>query len=208
MRPGQGAMPPQALTWIIIPIELSVVEKEVLPELAQKSLTGAPGLDYRVAVLGISGDKQEVLYASEAGFGGNAAATMDGALNLFGPPTRHGQMPPMPGMFAVSRSPGNERTLQTQAGERSVRFEPLFFASDDPGWQIVVQHKKGSLDAAVSGLRWRNLILGFGVLVVLAITMALVVITSQRARRLSLLQMEFLAGESHQLLTPLPALSL
>jgi len=207
MRPRQGAMPPQALTWIIIPIELSVVEKEVLPELAQKYLTGSPGLDYRVAVLRTSGDKQEVLYSSEAGFGANAATPMDGALNLFGPPTRHGQMPPMPGMFAVSRSPGNERTLQTQAGERSVRFEPLFFASDDPGWQIVVQHKKGSLDAAVSGLRWRNLIVSFGVLVVLAITMALVVITSQRARRLALLQMEFVAGVSHELRTPLAVIS-
>jgi len=209
VRPRQapGAMPPATLTWIIIPIELSVVEKEVLPELAQKYLTGSPGLDYRVAVLRTRSDKQEVLYSSEAGFGGNAAAPIDAALNLFGPPTRHGQMPPMPGMFAVLRSSGNERPSQTQAGERSGKFEPLFFASDDPSWQIVVQHKKGSLDAAVSGLRWRNLIVSFGVLVVLAITMALVVITSQRARRLALLQMEFVAGVSHELRTPLAVIS-
>src|SRR5260370_1004078 len=209
VRPRQapGAMPPATLTWIIIPIELSVVEKEIFPELAQKYLTGSPGLDYRVAVLRTRSDKQEVLYSSEAGFGGNAAAPIDAALNLFGPPMRHGQMPPMPGLFAVLRSSGNERRSQTQAGERSGKFEPLFFMSDDPSWQIVVQHKKGSLDAAVSALRWRNLIVSFGVLVVLAITMALGVITTPPARRPALLQIEFVAGVSHELRTPLAVIS-
>lgn len=91
------------------------------------------------------------------------------------------------------------------ANERQVRLEPLY--SSGTGWEIVVQHPSGSFEEAVNGLRWRNLSVSFSVLVVLAITMALVVINSQRARRLAMLQMDFVAGVSHELRTPLAVIS-
>src|SRR5262249_8276680 len=65
----------------------------------------------------------------------------------------------------------------------------------------------GSLDAAVLGLHRRNLMISFGVLVLLALTMALVVIASHRTRRLAALQMDFVAGVSHELRTPLAVIS-
>jgi signal transduction histidine kinase len=71
----------------------------------------------------------------------------------------------------------------------------------------VVKHPSGSVEAAVSGLRRHNLAVSFGVLVLLAVTMGLVVAASQRARRLAMLQMDFVAGVSHELRTPLAVIS-
>ncbi len=56
-------------------------------------------------------------------------------------------------------------------------------------------------------MRRRNLMASFGVLGVLAVTMGLILMASQRARRLARLQMDFVAGISHELRTPLAVIS-
>jgi signal transduction histidine kinase len=63
------------------------------------------------------------------------------------------------------------------------------------------------VEAAVGALRQRNLTMSFGVLVLLVVTMGMVVVASQRARRLARLQMDFVAGVSHELRTPLAVIS-
>jgi signal transduction histidine kinase len=70
-------------------------------------------------------------------------------------------------------------------------------------WYVNVQHHAGSLDAAVARARSRNLLVSFGVLLLLATSMGLVLMSSARARRLAAQQMEFVAGVSHELRTPL-----
>jgi two-component system sensor histidine kinase SenX3 len=70
-------------------------------------------------------------------------------------------------------------------------------------WYVNVQHHAGSLDAAVARARARNLLVSFGVLLLLAASMGLVLMSSARARRLAAQQMEFVAGVSHELRTPL-----
>jgi len=74
-------------------------------------------------------------------------------------------------------------------------------AAEEP-WQLLARHKGGSLEAVVATDRRRNLLLSFGVLLLLAVSMALIIVSSQRARRLARLQMEFVAGVSHELRTP------
>jgi len=66
-----------------------------------------------------------------------------------------------------------------------------------------VLHRAGSFDAAVSSARVRNLLVSFGVLLLLGASMGLVVVTTGRARRLAAQQLEFVAGVSHELRTPL-----
>jgi signal transduction histidine kinase len=70
-------------------------------------------------------------------------------------------------------------------------------------WYVNVQHPAGSLEAAVAQARTRNLLVSFGVLLLLGASMGLVLISSARARRLAAQQMEFVAGVSHELRTPL-----
>jgi len=70
-------------------------------------------------------------------------------------------------------------------------------------WQIALQHPAGSLEAAVSRARVRNLSLSFGVLAVLTAGVFLISINAQRAQRLAAQQMDFVATVSHELRTPL-----
>jgi signal transduction histidine kinase len=55
-------------------------------------------------------------------------------------------------------------------------------------------------------MRRRDQAIGFGVLVVLAINMAMLIVTSHRAQRLAQLQVDFVTAVSHELRTPLTAI--
>jgi signal transduction histidine kinase len=202
-----------AVTWVLVQLDRDALEKEIFPELAQKYFRGPSGFDYHVAVL--SGGKDGPLYSSDAGFAQTADSTHDAALNLFGPPFRRpasGQPGPGPEVFAFFRAADVARRPEGQ-DRRNLGFdrwlppEPLYFSGDAGTWELVVRHKRGSLEAAVASLRQRQLLLSFGVLLVLAVTMAMVLTASQRARRLATLQMSFVAGVSHELRTPLAVIS-
>jgi signal transduction histidine kinase len=202
------------VTWLIIQLSPSVLAKEIFPELAQKYFSTSAGMEYHLAVRGAGKDGQSVLYSSDSGFGENSSLPVDATLNLIGPPFgRNG--PPDAGIeFFASpmRAMQGDRTPQTDdrrggAPERLIRFEPFHYADSRGTWQITAKHKSGSVEAAVSGLRRRNLMASFCVLGVLAITMGLILMASQRARRLARLQMDFVAGISHELRTPLAVIS-
>lgn len=72
-----------------------------------------------------------------------------------------------------------------------------------PLWRVDVKHRAGSLEAVVASARRRNLFISSSVLLLLGASMALIVMSSGRARRLAAQQMEFVAGVSHELRTPL-----
>jgi signal transduction histidine kinase len=65
-----------------------------------------------------------------------------------------------------------------------------------------VQHASGSLETAVVSARRRNLGLSFGMLLLLSVSVALLAAASRRAHRLAEQQMEFVAGVTHELRTP------
>jgi two-component system, OmpR family, sensor histidine kinase SenX3 len=210
--PLGGAVSRADVTWLIIQLNPSVLQKEIFPELTQKFFGSASGMDYYVAVKAVGHDGERVIYSSAAGSAEEKERTPDAALNLVGPPFGHGG-PPEAGMefFGPARSHAN-RTQQGDeqhiAGlERLPRFDPFHYAENHGMWQVTATHKSGSVEAAVGALRRRNLMASFGVLGVLAITMGLIVAASQRARRLARLQMDFVAGVSHELRTPLAVIS-
>ncbi len=216
--PAEGDSPASSgVTWLIVQLNGSVLEKEIFPELAQKYFRGPAGLDYHVAVLAGSNGRERAIYSSESKFAEQGRPAFDAALNLFGPPFRRTEAA-VPGadpfaplgralVLSGARAAQNSDDRRASTGERLVRFEPLPHSREDGVWQIVVKHQRGSVEAAVNGLRRRHLIVSFGVLVLLAVTMALVIIASQRARRLAALQMNFVAGVSHELRTPLAVIS-
>ncbi|NOT59475.1 MAG: hypothetical protein HOP19_04530 [Acidobacteria bacterium] len=70
-------------------------------------------------------------------------------------------------------------------------------------WRLVAQHRAGSLEAVLHSERRQNLLIGFGLLSLLFGSVALLVVTTQRARNLAQRQLEFVAGVSHELRTPL-----
>ena len=73
-------------------------------------------------------------------------------------------------------------------------------------WRLVAIHRGGSLDAAVAGTRRRNLAVSFGILAVLAGSVAMLGVSARRAQRLARQQIDFVAAMSHELHTPLTAI--
>jgi len=93
------------------------------------------------------------------------------------------------------------------AGERggaaTTRTETRMTAGSTPLWKLVVTHPSGSLEAAVSSQRRRNLAISSSVLGLLGASMGLLVLATRRAQRLAKQQLEFVAAVSHELRTPL-----
>jgi signal transduction histidine kinase len=67
----------------------------------------------------------------------------------------------------------------------------------------VITHRSGSVDAAVAQARGKNLAISFGILLILAFSIVMIVVSTGRAQRLARQQMEFVSGVSHELRTPL-----
>ena len=198
---GDGSAP-VSLTWVIVRLNPNVLEKEVFPELTQRYFSASGGMDYRVAVTDGGAQEQHVLYSSSAGYRAASNQNSDAETDLFGPFFRRGggagpgprmdmPVPPdtlgahhpangsSPAQHGQGKAQGQPQTqAQGQPGdhhdamESMVRLEPFRFSADDGIWKVQVQHPLGSVDAAVGGLRRRNLMLSFGVLVLLAVTMA------------------------------------
>jgi signal transduction histidine kinase len=200
------------VTWLIIQLNPNVLKTEIFPELTQKLFGGPSGMDYYIAVKAVGNDGERVVYSSGTGQAEEKNRPPDAALNLIGPPFGHGGAADA-GMefFSATRRPGDHAQQSDEqhmaALERLPRFDPFHYAQSQGTWQLTATHKSGSVEAAVSALRRRNLMASFGVLGVLAITMGLIVVASQRARRLARLQMDFVAGVSHELRTPLAVIS-
>jgi signal transduction histidine kinase len=70
-----------------------------------------------------------------------------------------------------------------------------------------VQYKRDALEGELSRLRWRNVAVSFGVLLLLSAGLVLIMLTVARSERLSRQQMQFVAGISHEFRTPLAVLS-
>ena len=101
------------------------------------------------------------------------------------------------------RGDGRGRAFEQQRG-----FGSTVLVSDGAApWKIAVRHPAGSVAAAVQSLRWRNLAVSFAILLVLGGSMVIIVRNTQRAQRLAELQMEFVAGVSHEVRTPLAVIS-
>ena len=72
----------------------------------------------------------------------------------------------------------------------------------DGRWILMAKHRAGSLEAAVSAVRWRNLMISSGVLMLLTLAVGLILVSARRAQALARQQMEFVAAVSHELRTP------
>ena len=163
--------------FLILEFSPDFLQQQYVPELVVRHF-GEPGLtNFGVAVRTVK-VPYRTIYASN----GNSAASgsaPDAAVNLF----------------------------ESVAEEARRRGHAPLQVSTDEQWQLVVQDPAGSVDVGVAQWRRRNLAISFGLLAVLAGAMALLFSVSRRAERLAKLQMEFVAGVSHELCTPLAVIN-
>jgi signal transduction histidine kinase len=164
--------------FLILEFNKEFVDQQYLPELMVRHF-GEPALTtFGVAVRSIKAPFRTI-YASNA-TAAAASSAPDAAVNLFD-------------------------SVAEEARRRG--HAPLQAAISSEQWQLVVQDPAGSVDVGVAQWRRRNLAISFGLLAVLAGTMVLLFSVSRRAERLAKLQMEFVAGVSHELCTPLAVIN-
>ena len=195
---------PLAGTHLLVRFDPRTIDQEILPALTQKYFTVPRGNEYVVAVREAQ-DPKRLLYVSDPNF--PASSLRDGDLQV--------------GMFGLRpfdelRSLSNEHgvTMHPRHPERHPespwpRMGVPAFEGHHRGygaWRLVLKHRDGTLEEAVTAIRRRNLALSLGILALLGITAGLMFVTAQRAQRLARQQIEFVAGVTHELHTPLTAI--
>jgi len=191
----------RVVDWIVVALNGKDVQDHILPDLAQRYFRGTEGLDYQVAV--VAGSKPaHPIYSSDQGFGEQEVADADGTMDIFGRLQDQALGSPIHIFHTPSQNSG-------PAASVGITWFPLVREiAEDQDWRLVVRHRRGgALGAFVADSRRRDLAIGFGVLFLLVISMAILIITSTRAQRLAKLQMDFVTAVSHELRTPLTVIS-
>jgi signal transduction histidine kinase len=164
--------------FLILEFNEEFLEQQYVPELVVRHF-GEPGLtSFGVAVRTIKAPNRTI-YTTNAN-SGVSNSPPDAAVNLF-------------------------ESVAEEARRRG--HAPLQAGIGSEQWQLVVQDPAGSVDVGVAQWRHRNLAISFGLLAILAGTMVLLFSVARRAERLAKLQMEFVAGVSHELCTPLAVIN-
>jgi signal transduction histidine kinase len=186
----------------VLQLDARYMQDELLPALARRYFIHQEGDSYRVAVVSVS-DPSRVLYRSDRDAPTDPAAA-DASTVFFS--TRGG-----PRLF-FGRGGGGRGGAGVRLGAQrddvdgarvAAAREPAPPREEDRGrWRLIVQHASGSLETAVASVRRRNLGLSFGILLLLSVSVALLAAASRRAHRLADQQMEFIAGVTHELRTP------
>jgi signal transduction histidine kinase len=190
-----------AVDWLVVVLDFGVIQKRILPELANRYFGGPDGLEDKLAVVAI-GNEPRVIYSSDSTLNINDVNSFDSVMNIFGSLSDNVQ-----GEFwqAVKRT----RNLQDQDWRifsASVWFPVMQYASRDKPWVLLLQHRTGPVAKIARSVLYRDLVIGGVVLSLLAVNMGLVVFSSHRAQKLAQVQMEFVASVSHELRTPLAAI--
>lgn len=212
---NRGGCPPDCSPagFMIVELNRDVFLKRFLAELDQRYFGGQDGPLYDVAIVD-GGSPPQFIYASTSHPSPELVSSPDESLHLFAPrrprgfeawpgisrspgsPDRRGMIPP------PFPPPGAARDGNLSPRGRGFFATPLLADASASGWRLVVRHAGGSLGEAAA-LYWRrDLLLGFGVLLVLAASMTLVLVWTRRIQRLAKMQMDFVAGMSHELRTP------
>jgi signal transduction histidine kinase len=196
--PRPGPFDRREVGWLIFDLNLAYLRDVLLPEVLQRDLGTASGLDYQVAVIA-KADPPSVIYQSDPGQSQDVEANADASISLFDPQNNLGFRRAGP---QGRRGPGPEQGPGPKRGGRGPGpgAGPV---SDSGRWRMFVRHRAGSLEAVVAQSRLRNLAVTGGVLLLILATGAALIRYTRRAQKLADLQMDFVAGVSHELRTPL-----
>ncbi|MBX7221293.1 MAG: hypothetical protein K1Y36_15195 [Blastocatellia bacterium] len=206
---GRGLEFTQAFGYTVVTLNQDCIKRELIPTLAKRTLNLNNDTGYQMTVVSRK-NAQDLIYQShpQARF---TSATGDASYHIFSVQftkfsnlLRETQL--LSRNFTQSGTgpepPVSVSLLKQATGETFVGAMPPI--NDENGrWDVVLKHSAGSLEAMVQRTRRRNLFLSFGVLTVLAVSLAVTLVATKRAQHLAEQQMAFVAGVSHELRTPL-----
>lgn len=209
------AMSP-ATRFTIATLDTAFLKDDLVPSLWKKYFPPSEQVHYSMAVVRAADGRP--LLASE---GTDAAETerhadittplvrlRPGEFNRFFVEARQldaAARPPEAGAGGLAPAPHSRITLSVVTRQGKPGNERVFAMRrvSEPAWTLFIRHRAGSLEAAAGRARRWNLGMSFGMLMLLAASLGLVVASARRSERLARQQMEFVAGVSHELRTPL-----
>ncbi|MCB1024173.1 MAG: HAMP domain-containing histidine kinase [Acidobacteria bacterium] len=215
---------PIGLGYLIIVLDKAQIRDKILANLAAKYFSGGEDGSYNVSIVN---SKNENIFESGGKLVGSPDATArildlkPNDLAFFPEKTgnsiiesqiREGKN----GNIIVSETYRNETSVGKQTEESlDVSLKPLdprkpriaIFKGDSGGtegaWRLDVQHSSGSIGNFIAAARVRNLLISFGILALLAVSMLLIFVASQRVKRLAQRQVDFVSSVTHEFRTPL-----
>ena len=178
-------------------LDMPLLRRALLPELVRRHLDGLQRDDFRFAIVAGPG-RRDVVYASP----GFDPAVLARAPDMMIPLDFLAEDAGRGGRGGGGRG-ADDRWTRPRGGGIGPPHGP---ARDR--WWLVAQHRAGSLSAAVAHLRTRNLAVSFGILLLMAVAVGMIVVNARKAERLGRQQLEFVAGVSHEMRTPVAAIDL
>ncbi len=224
-RPGE---PPFFRGLMIVRLDLETIRDVILPELSRRHLHGGgrEPVEYEASVFALR--DQRIIFrrgaspeeASSPPRGADGPIPDgDAAAGLFGllPPDKLGALELEAGLGVAPQARDPDRGSELEApGDRPrgrrfrdghlQRLYRFVSAEENARWRLVASHPAGSLDAAASRAHRRNLVMSFGILLLLGASLLLMLVSTRRIQALARQQLEFVAGVTHELLTPLAAM--
>ena len=215
---------PKKFGFLIILLDRKIIEDNIFPDLTKKYFSQNESADYRLAVI----DKK-----NQAVFQTGEVAAADASVKLFNlSPDKFTFFANREIMPRTSGEPKKKVVLsqiktKTATGissdKREEQIDVKIFSSDkNPAetkprinilegqisdtngvWTLNVQHTAGSLEQFITNTRNKNLGISFGILSLLAVSIILIFISSQRARTFAQRQVDFVSSVSHEFRTPL-----
>ncbi len=179
-RPTRDLEDYKSISWIVAKLRANVIIDELIPVLANQYIYGEETLDYNIGIIDRN-EPAELVYQSRPDLTTASFAEPDAERDIYG-----------------LRSWNFNQRFQ-----KNRRMWGIIEEESDAKWDLLVKHQAGSLEAAVTATRNRNLAISLGVFTLLAGAIAMIVVSTRRAQRLAAQQMEFVAGVSHELRTPL-----
>ncbi|HEY3627777.1 MAG TPA: HAMP domain-containing sensor histidine kinase, partial [Terracidiphilus sp.] len=186
--------------WIIVTLDMNVFRKRVLPELSARYFGGLEGLEYKLALVR-TGSHPETIYASDPDFGLQQAGSADSTMNLFGFAPQKSNSASSP-----TRNSPSLRRAEWHSLTAPYWFPVIEYGATPNSWLLQLQHRAGPLQLTLARIRRNNLALSFVILLLLALSIAVLTVAGYRAQHFAKLQMDFVASVSHELRTPLTAI--
>lgn len=195
---------PLPLGYIIVTLDLPFIKQEFLPALTARHFSDKEKFGYALTVS--SGvDPQNVIYQSSTPRDDQQISPADATASIFSLQfDKIATYFPDGNSLGVPTQPSTSRVVKVSINSQTGKLPEATRSNDSVGvWQLSIRPQSGSLEAMVTSTRRRNLVVSFGILLLLITSVAFIIISAQRARRLARQQMYFVSAVSHELRTPL-----